>query len=281
MIKQNPFSIYDFFGYLIPGMVFIYFVYIAYNISDLISNFELTCSKIICVDINNIFLLLLISYIVGHILSFLSSITVERFSLWTLGYPSKYLLNLAMENGIFKINENKLGRYVFQGLTVLIIFPIYIFDLIFGKTLGMNRIVAKSLDKHSSDLILLQIASTLNEKFKPKHEFFNSEEKDWFRFIYHYVVENSPSHLPKMQNYVALFGFTRTLSLVFSLMFWIIIYVGFFEFIMFKIMIIALLTTSLLAYILYLDFNKFYRKFNLEAIMAYTVVTVSERKNIG
>lgn len=39
----------------------------------------------------------------------------------------------------------------------------------------------------------------------------------------YYAVENAPNHFSKMQNYVALYGFFRTLTPIAVLLFWVIV----------------------------------------------------------
>jgi len=45
------------------------------------------------------------------------------------------------------------------------------------------------------------------------------ENKDIHRVIMHYCYENYKNHVPKYDNYVALYGFLRSLSLLLSSMF--------------------------------------------------------------
>lgn len=47
---------------------------------------------------------ILASYSAGHCLSFISSIFIEKFTIWTIGYPSKYLLGISPTN-YFSVNK--------------------------------------------------------------------------------------------------------------------------------------------------------------------------------
>ena len=88
-INQNPFSLYDFLGYLIPGIFCLLGGIYIYSP-------DLLWMNIIINDGYNLVMYIvtvIICYCLGHILSYLSSITVEKYSIWTLGYPSRYLLN--------------------------------------------------------------------------------------------------------------------------------------------------------------------------------------------
>lgn len=100
----------------------------------------------------------------------------------------------------------------------------------------------------------------------------NAEEPiDYFRFIYHYTSENSKVHFGKIQNYVALYGFTRTMCFTTISLFWVLIaqlilygYQGY--------MVYYMIGFFIISGILYIDFNKFYRKFSLEVLMAFSVI---------
>ena len=90
-VKQNPFSIYDFLGYLIPGAVFLYgTLFIFEHISPLNDGaFGFNAANLSFEKPETYVPFVLLAYVVGHFLSFLSSITVERYSIWAHGYPSK------------------------------------------------------------------------------------------------------------------------------------------------------------------------------------------------
>jgi hypothetical protein len=128
---------------------------------------------------------------------------------------------------------------------------------------------SKPLDTFIQNICIEKFADFLSERFRlPKEK--REDRPDIFRLIYHYCVEKTPSHLPKMQNYVALYGFTRTIALVFNILTWIILFQGILSHQPIINVIGLSFTFSMITFILYIDFNKFYRKFSLEAIMAMT-----------
>jgi hypothetical protein len=136
MNKQNPFSVYDFLGYLIPGLFF-YIIGVelqqnSFYILDFVgfTNKLITTSTDIKWD--QVIFIIVICYIIGHILSFISSITIEKYSVWTVGYPSQYLLNFKRNTGIYKFEKNKPTRYILRTLTVLFLWPIFLYDGIIG-----------------------------------------------------------------------------------------------------------------------------------------------------
>ena len=94
----------------------------------------------------------------------------------------------------------------------------------------------------------------------------------FFLFAYHYAVEKAPNHFPKMQNYVALYGFLRTLTFISVLFFWCLfvhIIDGSFST---KVSVISLVFSALLSFTFYMAFIKFHRRFSLEVLMALSAV---------
>jgi len=265
---QNPFSIYDFLGYLIPGaflcygLVCFHMYFHGYvTLSNMVNEF------ISFSNINLIVPFVLISYISGHVVSYLSSITIERYSVWTLGYPSEFLFK-PIKSRIFDLEEGQCLRCLLRLLTLILLLPITIPEIIFGKYLNGRRLFAKQLDKHLGSYVL-HVTNKINEISNygeyPVDGIADVQEKDYFRILYHYAIEKFPVHKAKMQNYVALYGFNRTVSLIFVIFFWIS------SIMMIKEIFIFYISTPILvlfAFLMYLNFVKFYRKFTLETYMA-------------
>ncbi len=272
MLKQNPFSLYDFLGYLVPGSTFLYIVYSLIFIEKAILDLEAFFEQLKVLDINSIFLLLLISYLFGHILNFLSSITVERYSIWTLGYPSKYLMDTQGVTSIFKIKEAKIQRFIIRIINIFVLFPLVFIDTIIGRIGGVNKLVAKKLDFQLRGAILQKIDMFTATNFDLQQLQKEDEEKDWFRLLYHFAAENAPMHFPKIQNYVALFGLARTTTFIFDVCFWLALILGCKNQISANSMYWLLGIFAIAAYIMYICFNKFYRRYSLEALMAFTVI---------
>lgn len=74
-----------------------------------------------------------------------------------------------------------------------------------------------------------------------------------------------------MQNYVALYGFTRTICFTSITLLWVLLiqlllfgYQGY--------MACYIIGLFVVSGVLYVDFNKLYRKFSLEALMAFSVI---------
>lgn len=277
-MKESPFSVYDFLGYLIPGSFFIFGCYIIFLFEtfNFLINKEFFKRLISLKDfkVDQIFLFVLVSYILGHLLSFISSITIEKYSIWTLGHPSRYLLNLDVDKA-FKIEKYRIPRLICRVSCFVFLLPISILDFIFLKIFSMKKLVAKSLDVTLIEIIIGNLNKTLEKDFPLNDNgsvpIVKTEKRfDFFRIIYHYSLEKRDNHYAKIQNYIALYGFSRTITLIFISFFWLVLILDFKsgysenKFIM--------LTLSLLiSYLMYSNFNKLYRKFTLEVIMAAVI----------
>ncbi len=272
-LKQNPFSLYDFLGYFTPGAIFLYCILLAlghletkgFSFSYVITYLSFEKAEIYIPFI-------LAAYLSGHFLSFLSSITIERFSLWAHGYPSKYLLGIT-HKGYFSATEHEFLRVVIRILVFVVLAPISFLDFILGKIVGMRELYAKKLDP-----LLIEVLRNRIEALIEKHAGVRNKEKygpardiDFFRYAYHYALENAPSHITKMQNYVALYGFLRTLTLIVLITFWVIAWHVLNGSFATPTAFWTMFIVGVVAYLFFMGFVKFYRRFSLEALMAMAV----------
>lgn len=111
---------------------------------------------------------------------------------------------------------------------------------------------------------------------------------EYFHHIYHYCVENSPNHLSKIQNYVALYGLMRNTAYVCAIAAWgTLINSGYFlitaiaqrDTPSFSIVKFIILFTSIAIFsIFYLGFSKFYKRYSTEVIMAFSVSYEYEKR---
>lgn len=278
---QNPFSLYDFLGYFVPGALFLYGVDCARSRSDLV---KLALSPL--PDFNSepkaefYIPFVLCAYVIGHFLSVVSSYTIERYSIWRYGYPSKYLLR--MRPGTYwKIDprdKQKTHRLLLRVAVPILMLPVWLLDVLLGKEL-----YAKGLDPLLQSFIMQRLDQLIvrEGQYSAVADSPDKYDQDWFRFIYHHSLEKAPTHVPKMQNYVALYGFCRTATLLGLIFFWLV-FSGQFSVvhgagsfcICFSPTLLRtfwLLVISLGTFGMFVGFNKFYRRFSLEAFMAFIV----------
>jgi hypothetical protein len=106
-------------------------------------------------------------------------------------------------------------------------------------------------------------------------EFGDIKDIDFFRVILHYTYEHSKTHQSKMYNYVALYGFHRTICFLTVVLHWCILIHGIIFSDLFSIKcFILLFITGVLSYIFFMGFMKFYRRYTLEGFM--TLVALDE-----
>lgn len=272
-LKQNPFSLYDFLGYFTPGAICLYCILLALGHLETKGFSLIYVNTYLSFEKAEIYIpFILAAYLSGHFMSYLSSITIERFSLWAHGYPSKYLLGIA-HKGYFHTADHRYLRGIIRFLVAVVLAPISLLDLLLGRIIGMRELYAKTLDPLLIEVLRRRIEALIDKHagIKEKEKFGLARETDFFRYAYHYALENAPSHITKMQNYVALYGFLRTLTLIVLIIFWVVawhVLIG--SFTTWRA-IWALLLVGLVAYLFFMGFVKFYRRFSLEALMAMAV----------
>lgn len=291
-MEKNPFSLFDFFGYVFPGafalFVFLYFAEaMTLNDDSLVS---LECLTLVCSQtftyvedgnalvITSIFMLL--SYIVGHIIAYLSSLTIERFVIWWYGYPSEFLLKRVgkwhvLHEGRCILKEKKhyygvalIRTYLLRFFVGILLLPISI-PTLFIKLLGCENFFTKTLDDYLIDSIMFKRKKMAEHLNLPDSTSY--ENVDYHRVIYHYVYENSENHRQKLDNYVALYDFLRSMTLIFDGIFVFLVIYGIVKAVSMEsfgcLDWTCLLVLLCVTYLFYMSFFKFYRRFTLEAFM--------------
>lgn len=271
-MKQNPFSFYDFLGYLIPGAFFLYMLYffgIHYNWHLALELKSQLPNNKSFGDILNLFPLVISSYIMGHLLALTSSYIIEQYSNDKNGYPSFYLI-AGRKKKYFR--DAKGWEIISRCILFIIILPISLMDfaLFFLRQDNEMNFKLKSPVFNACKKILKERFAvdtlSMNEK--------TGIDGDAFRLIYHFAYENSEQHANKLQNYVALYGFTRNLSMATLTLFWLLAYLKFTQ--NTAIGYLPLLCLAILSLVFYKGFVKFYRRYSLEAMMAACIIKAKE-----
>lgn len=290
MVKQNPFSIYDFLGYFIPGALVIYlWLLVLKGKSSNLEEVILTISSDKSFHLDNFLFFIILSYSVGHLINFLSSITIEKYSTWKYDYPSKNLMNLSVNNKYWTgTGITKFWKLVLY----LILLPVTSLDYIIGELLKFKIVYTRKADDYIINSVKEKGKSLLNQLGTPISK--TLREYDFHRIFAHYVYENSKNHQSKISNYVALYGFLRTLSLISVLTFWFLVYgicertVEYYTFkeywnntnYLFK----YILFIALISYVFFMAFMKFYRRYSLENLMLLVIdkdLKVPKRPNMN
>lgn len=297
-MKQNPFSLYDFLGYLIPGSTFIYAYLIIEKWSADKSKFNLEdfLSSLSKSNFQDVFFFIIIAYSLGHLISFISSITIEKYGNWRYGYPSKtvigfikksYWVNKTEPTGsstdkyLYETDTNEISRKnknIGRTILIIIILPLFLIEYTFGIKLKFKNFYSKGLDDYLMKSIKKKIIFLLNSVENDTNNTI-SESKlktiDFNRIAHHYAFENSKEHQFRMVNYVALYGFLRNLVLTFIFAFWFYFAISL-KTIDFSLkinwgMIGFNILLMFLSFISFMAYMKFYRRYTLEGLMLIVV----------
>lgn len=284
MMNKNPFSLYDFLGYLFPGLAtlmltaFVIYLYKVYGISISIDNYihikEFANALERTLGLNwweGTVLVVVLAYITGHVVAYISSITIEYFANSTMEYPSYYLLHSKEQHNIFRaffqgINGWTALKIIYRILVFIILFPIVIFTV--PKTL--RKFISRPLDEYvinSMQTKLMELSQTLGLNIPDVNS-----KADYHRIVMHYVYLNIPQSQRKADNYVAIYGFLRAMTLIICFLFDYLFITQALTINLFmpinwdavKILLIIFVLTN----ILFMGFMKFYRRFTLENYMA-------------
>lgn len=300
---KNPFSIYDFLGYLFPGSLFLVLIrfiiyYENFPNAEVLKNF-LFFAKDYKLSLESSFLFVIIAYVMGHVIAYLSSLCVEGFSNKVFGYPSKYLLVLGesdykwrnLVNNYFEIkafNDKKdswlkfiIRVFLMRFFILIILLPITFSVYTFGCLWKINEFIARPLDQSLREAITAKIRNLITSLGIKRI----GENEDFHRLIMHYALINIPESQQKVNNYIALYGFLRAMAMLACLLF---------DYLMVKALLsinfdspadwplIGCTSISFfMAYILFMGFVKFYRRTTLEDFMAIVVEKNHETKNKG
>ena len=296
-MKQNPFSLYDFLGYVIPGALTLMIIGFFNNIESLSSisqGYQCALSFLGKTNIKGSLSLLeetvifiILAYIVGHIVAYVSSLTIEKFSNWVYGYPSSFLLEAVPAGHYWRVGQCTTGDCGFiwpdtkeQWLDLIwrlvigiFLWPLSLCTILISKKLNVKAFFVKPLDSN-----LITAITSKKKSLGNKLGISDMESGDYHRVIYHYEYELQEKHHIKMDNYVALYGFLRAMCLIANCVTLWVTYK--FIFPTFKIcapidggLLKVWIACILLTYLFFMAFMKFYRRFTLECFMCLIVDT--------
>ncbi len=283
MKSLSPFSFYDVVGYLVTGVtaIFLYDLLGDWTLYEAIKKLSLQS------ELNYAFVIV-VSYLIGHIFSFISSFTVERMGLIVYGNPTQYLRNFIPPKWYNHFwdtkDEHPITVKLRRAFLLGVLFPLTIFDIIIGGLLGMRHYYTKPFDSTLRKLINIKIKKIyerglLEENDHKGAQYTFSRDEDWFNPLYHYLIDKSERHFQRTQNYVALYGFTRNIALIGVVFFWAYFMKDIGPCFELKKFII-LLVIGFVTYIFYMAYLKFYKKFHEEVYLGiFTIELKADKAN--
>lgn len=154
-------------------------------------------------------------------ISLLSSFTVEKALTSTQGYPTDHFFEDKGDTPyISRINKNFSKNFnlllIFQ---ILLIFPVFLISYVF-ISMGYDFIYVRKIDEFYKDKIKFRLRKMNHSSI------FKNNETDgnlcWFKLLRYIVMIENNSVFTKMYNYLVIYGFLRSMTLIFSLFFGIL-----------------------------------------------------------
>ena len=168
------------------------------------------------------------------------------------------------------------GSFLWRVVIGFVLLPISV-PMIVGIIFSINRFIARPLDEYVRNSIVDKL-NRLAERLKITLPDVNSED-DFHRIVMHYVYLNIPNCQRKVDNYVAMYGFLRAMTLIACLLFDYL----FFDYLFFignaifvesqtlvfdSATFLKFIFLIIVCNLLFLGFVKYYRRFTLENFMA-------------
>jgi len=285
-MEKNPFSLFDFLGYFIPGSFALFLVYFLQNQDGLQFYFRRGNIETLKTDISIIYMtfFIILAYTLGHILSFLSTLTIENFTIWKFGYPSKNLLGIYSTNRYFQRKCRyppavdwipTILSFILRLLLGAFLAPISLSSISIGKMLDLNRSVyTKKLGEPYVSLIKTKII----DRFRLLDPTLTIDftNHDYNKLLIHHSYDVNASHQSKLMNYVALYGFLRVTCFILNILtLYMLLYICWhfpeeFTIELHKSLsaeFVIFLVSGFMTYVCYLGYLKFYRRYSQENLM--------------
>ena len=295
-MSKNPFSIYDFMGYLFPGLfLLIILVYVRNENFDISNIFRFkTLMGIVgddksTFDLDKSILIIILGYITGHFVSYSSSLTIETFANNIFGYPSDYLLHgnklswwdmlkryfsCQVKTSCKMLRWIKLFcKFVLKLFVFTFLLPISLMVFLLGWLVDVNSYITRPIDDYLKTSILkkqYELANLLNIKKADVNE-----RCDYHRLDMHYVYIHVTECQKKVDNYISLYGFLRSITFVFCICFDCCLFYSLqsvnFDLEINWSIIFELIVLYAMCILSFLGFMKFYRRNTLENFMTLLV----------
>lgn len=235
-VERTPFTTYDIIGYLGPGIFALWLIVYCVRASGINTPDFADLFVFGTGGLGNAMLVvvgIVSAYGLGHILSYISSETIEKVALYFFNYPTVFLLRdsvvIRKPNERYENTTKGNRRYITNCLKersrtqsskrpkitfwVLLLFawPITIGLLILWR-LGTCRFILKKFSMSAEELLHKQFKEAVNKKI---HAPKTGEEIDWYRYVTYYMAMRDNFAFARLYNYLTLYGFLRTMSLIF------------------------------------------------------------------
>ena len=214
--------------------------------------------------------LTLFAYLLGHLLSFSSSVLVQKHALWRHGHPAKFLI-YGHSVKYLSTDGGAAPRWsaVLRVLTFILLWPISLLDTLFTVYIPLAKNYIRPFDKMVYDAIGSAVAELwirlgLSDELTDTPPWSHNIEQ----LALHCSLEGAPVHLALMRNYVVLYGFLRSICLLLVVACWVLLV----HVIMSPSSLtvwIWLVSGVLVTFLSYTAFLKFWIRYHKDAMMAF------------
>ncbi|KKN13845.1 hypothetical protein LCGC14_1002160 [marine sediment metagenome] len=256
------FSKYDYFGILIPGILFLIFI-------TLLIPFEFLVSlNLFFSDLENllyflIFImglgLIVITYIFGLLLSSIGRWLIEdKIIINFLEYPSH---NLFFQEESLKNESNEILK----------------------KSSGVKKKNQKIKKRNSAKKLFnkyrkpysVSFINSFNNSFKDFFSENDYNEEDRFKLCFTIIKEKCPVTFSRMNTFIALYGLHRTLSITFIITFFIYLFYGLY--IGNFLLILLIFSLPLLSLFFFSNYLKFLRAYSDEVFRTFYIYSIEKK----
>jgi hypothetical protein len=288
--KGPQFSAYDFLGYLLPGIVLLALMDVSYQffLGTEVS-IEWWAARYTKLSWENAIPLSLMGYFFGHIVSFISSVTIEHHAIRMYGHPDTFIVR-EVERKYFDPgkDENKnlwfiILRFAFRFLSLLFMLPVAWVEYLAGRfakcrTLDarMHATLLTCLEQSERRLLSrlqLEKTDTQDQESEPVIIW----DKGISRLGLSYALETAPAHLFTLRNYVVLYGFHRAMAFILLLVVWVCTVFALYNEDWLRALLI-LFGGGIAVSPCYGAYLKFWSRYYREAMMAFLAATAVRRE---
>ncbi len=279
--KAPNFTPYDFLGYFFPGAFAVLFAdaYFWNLGSTAPFNYETLLLRYAGKDLGIALPFIIISYIVGHLLSYASSLSLERYAIWRYGHPSRTLFKMQVGKYLETSGRNSLASKILRIIVWILLLPITLFDWFFGTYAKLRSNYICDFDPLLSNIVFNAVNRiVLLSRIKEPEKCGPPETHDFWKLAVHYAISHSPNHIYTLRNYVVIYGFLRTTAFAFVVIFWVLTlhFIASSYSAMKATAILAV--ASLICFGTFAAFVKFFQRYHEEALLAATMAVYGDEK---
>lgn len=233
------------------------------------------------------------AYVFGHIIAYLADQFVEKAMISVVDYPIKWASELSntKDHGRVRDLVRARGRMLLSSelstASVLrIVFHLPMIPIYWITFLQMR------MDGFYRSRLPENIHARVDRQIRLKKLNTSTQERDWFRIIEQYVINNHPVATARLYNYVVIYGLLRSLSFTFLVLYWMFlarwtycVVIEFLDYNLTKASFISychdlvwhVAVYGSLCLITIFSFGKFYRRYTEEAIFSFVLF---QEKNV-